>query len=159
MLDGSLICTVSAGSEILGQYSANVAASVPIGVSNINIPRAAQSLISAAASAIEGNIASAGLAAIQFADSITPNYSCIGGLDGIATSATNQNITCYTVFHDTIDTPNNGIATIGAPTMKTKSLATLTGYCQCLSAHVEADAPSVVLNMVDDYLNSGFFIE
>ena len=162
MLDGSLICTVEGGGEILGQYSCNVASSVPVGISNINIPRAASSLIAGVASAWSGNVANTGLAAIQFAENMTPNYSCIGGLDGIAGTATNQNIVCYTVFHDTIVSPDTNKLQIGAPTMAPKALSTLAnvgGYCQCSGAHVEAPLPSVVLNMIDNYLNNGFFIE
>lgn len=159
LLDGTLVCTVKAGSEVIGQYSGNVAASTPIGISNINIPKGAQALIAGIASIPTGNIAQAGMAALNFGDAVTPNYSCIGGLEGVAATAADQNIRCYSVFHDTIVAPNTGIATIGAPSMRTKSLASLTDYCQCLDAHVEADLPSAILDAIDNYLNSGFFIE
>ena len=157
--DGSLICTVSSGGEILGQYSGNVGASVPIGVSNINLPKAAQSVISGAASAAAKNLGGVGMAVLNFADAVTPNFSSIGGLDGIAGIGANQNITCYTVFHDTIVAPNSQLQTIGSPTMAPKALATLTGFCQCMDAHVEAPAMDNELEAIDNYLNSGFFIE
>lgn len=157
--DGSLICTVSSGGEIIGQYSGNVGASVPIGVSNINLPKAAQAIAMGTAAALSQNLPAIGMGAINFADALTPNFSCIGGLDGVAGIGTNQNITCYTVFHDTVAAPNSQIQTIGAPTMAPKSLASLTGFCQCASAHVEADFPSPMLQEIDGYLNSGFFIE
>ena len=157
--DGSLICTVSSGGEILGQYSGNVGASVPIGVSNINLPKAAQSVISGATSAAGKNLGGVGMAVLNFADAVTPNFSSIGGLDGIAGIGANQNITCYTVFHDTIVAPNTELLTIGSPTMAPKALATLTGFCQCMDAHVEAPAMDNELEAIDNYLNSGFFIE
>ena len=157
--DGSMICTVSSGSEILGQFSGNVGASVPVGISNINLPKAAQSVISGVANAAAKNIGGVGLAAINFGDSITPNFTCIGGLDGIAGIAANQNITCYTVFHDTIVAPNSQLATIGAPSMCPKSLGSLTGYVQCADAHVSAPAELQELEELDNYLNSGFYIE
>ena len=157
--DGSLICTVSSGGEILGQYSGNVGASVPIGVSNINLPKAAQSVISGATSAAGKNLGGVGMAVLNFADAVTPNFSSIGGLDGIAGIGANQNITCYTVFHDTIVAPNSQLQTIGSPTMAPKALATLTGFCQCMDAHVEAPAMDNELEAIDNYLNSGFFIE
>lgn len=159
MLDGSLIATVEAGGEILGQYSANVAASYPIGVSNINVAKAAQSVLAGAIAVATKHIGQIGMAAINFADSVQPNFTSIGGLDGVAGVATNQNITCYTVFHDTIAPPNQNLAVIGSPSMCSKSLATLTGYCQCLDAHVEASATATELSAVDSFLNSGFFIE
>lgn len=159
MRDGSLIVTVSSGSEIIGQYSGNVAASVPVGVSNLNIAKAAQSLIMGAAAVATKSVGALGMAALNFGDSVTPNFSCIGGLDGIAGIATNQNITCYSVFHDTIAAPNQNLQTIGSPTMCSKSLATLTGYCQCMDAHVEAAATAEELSAIDTLLNSGFYIE
>lgn len=159
MRDGSIIVTVSSGSEIIGQYSGNVAASVPVGVSNINLPKAAQSVIMGAAAVASKSIAPFGMAAMNFADSVTPNFSCIGGLDGVAAIGANQNITCYTVFHDTVAAPNSEIATVGSPTMAPKALSALTGFCQCQDAHVEGDFPSRILDEIDSYLNSGFFIE
>lgn len=157
--DGSIICTVSSGGEILGQYSGNVAASVPVGVSNVSLSRAAQALITTAASVATDNLAAFGMASIQYANAVTPNYSCIGGLDGVAATGANQNITCYTVFHDTIDAPNQNLQVIGAPTMYSKALGSLTGYCQCADAHVSAAADGPILDEIDSYLNSGFYIE
>ena len=157
--DGSFICTVSSGSEIIGQYSGNVGASVPIGVSNINLPKAAQAIAMGVSAAVSQNLPAIGMGAINFADALTPNFSCIGGLDGVAGIGTNQNITCYTVFHDTIAAPNSQLSTIGSPTMAPKSLSGLSGFCQCASAHVEADYPAPMLQEIDGYLNSGFFIE
>lgn len=157
--DGSLVCTVSSGSEIIGQYHGNVSASVPVGISNIGLSRTAQSILTGVAGVASKNIGVIGMAALNFADSVTPNYSSIGGLDGIASVGANQNITCYTVFHDTIVAPNTDIATIGAPSMCPKSLGSLTGFCQCLDAHVSAPAQLSELALIDTYLNSGFYIE
>lgn len=159
MLDGTLVCTVKGGGEVIGQYSGNVAAAAPIGFSNINIPKAAQSLIGGTVSALQGNIAGVGLAGINFGETITPNYTCIGGMDGVAATASDQSITCYSVFHDTIVAPNTDIATIGAPSMRPKQLSGLSGYCQCMDAHVALDADSPIMDKVDSFLNSGFFIE
>ena len=157
--DGSMICTVTSGGEIVGQYSGNVGASVPVGISNINLPKAAQSVISGAANVAAKNLGGVGMSALNFGDAITPNFTCIGGLDGVAAIGANQNITCYTVYHDTIAAPNSALATIGAPSMCPKSLGSLTGYCQCLDAHVAAAAESQELDEIDAFLNSGFYIE
>lgn len=160
--DGSLICTVSSGSEIIGQYSGNVGAEVPIGYSNINMPKAAQSLISGISSAMSGTpagVAGVGLSAINFGDAVTPNYSCVGGLDGIAGIATNQNITCYTVFHDTIAPPNTQKETIGTPTMKPRALSGLTGFVQTISASVDGAMTSEERSELNSLLDRGIFIE
>lgn len=159
MRDGTLIATVSSGSQIIGQYSGSVGVSVPVGISNINMPKAAQSIIMGAAAAASKNWGAVGMSAINLGDAVTPNFSCIGGLDGLASIATDQYITCYTVFHDTVVAPNTELMTIGSPTMAPKSLSTLTGYCQCMDAHIESDLPSRIVDLADSYLNRGFFIE
>ena len=157
--DGSMIVTVESGNEILGQYPCNVGASVPVGVSNINMPKAAQSIISGLQSVATKNLSGIGMAGLNFGDSLTPNFSCIGGLDGIAGTATPQNITCYTVFHDTIVSPNSEIQTIGSPSMCPKSLASLTGYVQTLSASVEGAMTATERTKINNMLDSGIFIE
>lgn len=159
MRDGSLICTLTSGGEVIGQYSGNVGAEVPIGVSNINLPKAAQSVFSGAANAANKNFAGVGMAGINFGDAITPNFTCIGGLEGIAAIGANQNIICYSVFHDTVVPPNQNLQTIGAPSMCSKSLSNLTGYCQCSDAHVNSAELSSIVDIADGFLNSGFFIE
>lgn len=157
--DGSLICTVTSGSEVLGQYSGNIGCSVPIGFSNISLQRAGQAVIEGAVSAANKNLGGVGMAALNFGDAVTPNFTSIGGLDGIAGIASPQNITCYTVFHDTIVAPNTDLQTIGSPSMCPKSLGGLSGFVQCLDAHVEADAMGEELAEIDSFLNSGIFIE
>ena len=116
-------------------------------------------LITGAASTVAGNLAGVGMAALTFGDSVTPHYSCIGGLDGIAGIATNQNITCYTVFHDTIAPPNTHKDTIGTPTMKPKSLSGLTNFVQTLSASVEGAMTSEERSELNSLLDRGIFIE
>ena len=161
--DGSLVVTVKSGSEVLGQYSSNVSASVPVGVSNINAPKAAQSIIAGIVATTAKNPliagAKAGLAALNFGDAVTPNFSCIGGLDGLAPTAAEQNIICYTVFHDTNVAPNSEILTIGSPTMAPKSLASLTGYVQTMDVSVEGAMTSDERIELNTLLDNGIFIE
>lgn len=169
--NGGLICTVKSGGQIIGQYSGNVGASVPIGISNVALPKVAGSVIagavaggalgSAIASGAGAGVAGAGVAMslLQFHESITPNFSTIGGLDGIAATAANQNIVCYSVFHDTIVAPNQNLQIIGSPSMCSKQIGTLTGFCQCADAHVSAAVDAPILEQIDNYLNTGFYIE
>lgn len=163
MRDGTMTVTVSTGSgssiEILGQYSANVGTSVPIGISNINAIRTAQSVLEGARSIASENPIGLGMAALHFGDSLTPNFSCIGGLDGLASTAARQEITCYTVFHDTIVAPNSELQTIGSPAMKPQSLQNLHNYVQTLSASVEGAMTSTEREKLNRLLDGGIFIE
>lgn len=157
--DGTIICTVSSGGEIIGQYSGNVGISVPVGISNLNMGKVAQTVLTGVGALATKNIGMIGMSALNFADSVTPNFTCLGGLDGLAGVGTNQNITCYSVFHDTVAPPNQGLMDIGAPSMCYKNLGTLSGYCQCSDAHVSTDLDSPYIREIDEYLNSGFYIE
>lgn len=157
--DGGLSVIVTSGSETLGIYNGNVSVSVPIGFSNQSPIKAAQSIIQGAASIASKNLGSIGMSALNFGDAVTPNYSCIGGLDGIASLALEQNIICYTVFHDTIVAPNTEIQTIGSPTMSPKSLANLTGYVQTMSASVDGAMTTDERTKLNELLDSGIFIE
>lgn len=157
--DGSLICTVESGSEVIGQYSGNVGASVPVGSSNINLPKAGMSLISGISSAVNKNLGGVGMAAIQFGDAVTPNFSCIGGLDGVAGIGAKQSIVCYTVYHNTNVAPNSELATIGSPTMAPKSLSGLSGYVQTNSASVDGAMTADERTKINNLLDSGIFIE
>lgn len=157
--DGDLLVTVKAGDQVIGTYTGNVAVSVPVGMSNISLPKAAQSLITGASAIAADAPAALGLASLKFGNSVTPNFSCIGGLDGIAGIAADQNITCYTVFHDTIVAPNTELQTIGSPTMSPKSLATLTGYVQTMSASVDGAMTSSERMKINTLLDNGIFIE
>ena len=49
--------------------------------------------------------------------------------------------------------------TMGAPVMESRVLNTISGYCQCINAHVKIDAEASELDALDGYLNSGFYIE
>ena len=157
--DGSLICTVESGGEIIGQYSGSVGASVPVGISNLSLPKVAQSIISFSNALAEGKAEGIGLAGLDLAASVQPNFSCIGGLDGIAGIATNQNITCYTIFHDTIAPPNTELTIIGSPTMRPKSLAALTNFVQTLGVSVDGAMTSDERNELNRLLDSGIYIE
>lgn len=157
--DGSMLCTVSSGDQIIGQYPGNVGVEVPVGLSNVHLPKGTQSLFAATAAVAAESVAGLGMAAISFGDNTTPHYSCIGGLDGIAGVAANQNITCYTVFHDTNVAPNSQLQTIGSPTMAPKSLASLIGFVQTMSASVDGSMTSDERTKLNTLLDNGIFIE
>ena len=176
--DGVVCYRVKAGSEIIGTYSGQSSANYPIGINQqASAGQLAQSIISGGEkmvnAAINSSVSpiSAGAAAVGVAmegavaayNTVdvynTRNLSCIGGIGGGAGVGLSLKIACYVVSHPTVVNPSAMGATMGRPTMKAMSLSTLSGYCQCANAHVEADVPAPILDAVDTYLNSGFYIE
>ena len=83
----------------------------------------------------------------------------IGGVGGGVGSGLDLSATLYNVIDKTLYEPSEIGATMGRPTMKPVLLSTLSGFCQCANAHIEAAATAGELDAIDYYLNSGFFIE
>ena len=176
--DGVICYKVRSGNEVIGSYGAQCSMNYPIG---INQQASAGEVITTAISGIEKAVgtlidssinpvsAAAGIAGfageLAIAGYETENtkksshISCIGGIGGGAGIGLGRDIVCYTVAHPTVVQPSDMVATMGYPTMKPMSLATLTGYCQCANAHVECAATASELNAIDMYLNTGFYIE
>lgn len=178
--DGCVAYRVKAGSQVIGSYGANCAVNYPIGVSQqasageiVQTAFAgAQKTVSSAISAISPNpvqIASGAVntafnavdSAYQTADAmLTRHNSCIGGIGGGAGVGLSLDMTCFTVSHETIIPPVSMKDTMGLPTMMPLTLSTLPdGYIQCANAHVALNADAPIMNVVDYYLNSGFFKE
>lgn len=176
--DGAICYQVIAGNEIIGSYGGQCSANYPIGVSQqasageiINtafagVEKTVNSAINSSISPLSVTGAAIGAAVsgvkatYDLANvSLSRHNSCIGGVGGGAGAGLDLNVTCYTVAHNTIVNPSDMQATMGLPTMKPMSLSSLTGYCQCANAHVELDLPSSIMDIVDSFINSGFYIE
>lgn len=177
--DGNICYEVIAGNEILGTYGGNASTNYAIGInqqasagevftalvggSQKTLAAAVQSSISpvstvAAVGEMAVDMAMAGYDVVN--TQASTHFSCVGGIGGGAGVGLDLSIACYTVAHNTIVTPADMRDTMGLPTMKPMSLATLTGYCQCANAHVAAlGAESQELSEIDAFLNSGFYIE
>lgn len=177
--DGTISYKVEAGGEVIGAFGGQCSSNYPIGIAQqASAGEIAQTVIAGAEKVISGAInsslspASAGAVvgnAIMTGATTgydvlnlqnTTHISSVGGIGGGAGIGLGRDCICYTVAHDTIIPPANMRDTMGLPTMKPMSLATLTGYCQCANAHVGPQgATETEINMLDTYLNSGFYIE
>ena len=178
--DGCIAYQVKAGFQIIGTYGANCSVNYPIGISQqastgeivqtafAGTQRTVSAGISAASSinpiGIAGGVVEAGMSAIDAAYqtanvAATYHNSCIGGIGGGAGTGLSLDCTCFTVYHPPVIAPANMKDTMGLPTMKPMALSTLTGFCQCANAHVEAPATAGELNAIDAMLNSGIYIE
>lgn len=176
--DGCVAYRILSGSQVIGTYGANCAVNYPIGISQQSsageivqtamsgIDRAISTAVhssispisavaSVAGSAFEGFMAGYDVENIRN----TTHNSCIGGIGGGAGVGLSLDLKCFTVAHPTVIEPSQMAATMGLPTMKPMTLSSLSGYCQCANAHVSAAVDAPILNKIDAYLNSGFYIE
>lgn len=176
--DGVICYRVISGGEIIGTYGGQCSGNYPIGINQqASAGQLVQSVIAggekmvnaainsslspvSAAASVAGFALEGAAAAYNTLDiAMTKNTTCIGGIGGGAGVGLSLDLECYVVTHPTIVNPSDMAANMGLPTMKSMQLSTLTGYCQCANAHVECAAQANELNAIDNFLNSGFFIE
>ena len=170
--DGCIAYCVKAGDDqIIGTYGANAAVNYPVGTSqqstsgdrvNTLMSHAVKALaIAAIPNAGAGVLAAEGVAGTYdiINSTYTQHTSSVGGIGGGAGVGLDLGATCYSVAHPTNIAPADMLATMGRPTQKPMALTNLTGYCQCVNAHVALDADAPIMDKVDAYLNNGFYIE
>ena len=176
--DGVVAYTVKAGGNVIGTFGGQCSANYPIGINQQasageiiqSIMSGAENMVNAAINSSISPISMAGSAAGVALEGVNAAYntanvansthpSTIGGVGGGAGSGLDLNVQCYVVSHDTVISPADMKDTMGIPTMQPVLLSTLSGFCQCSNAHVEAPATAGELDALDYYLNSGFFIE
>ena len=170
LLTGDTLFEVLAGSRCINQTTANLAASFPIGASNITPANVASNVLSAAGNAagIAGNamtmnIGGAVQSGIGMAQSIfnamQPSSTCVNGGGGGAAMGLSGTVYCYTIFHDTSDAPEDTNAVMGSPTMAVKSLGSLSGYVQTSGAAIRGNMLDSERQQLNSLLDGGIFIE
>ena len=165
--DGCIAYRVISGNQVIGTYGANCSVNYPIGISQqasageiIQTAFAgAQKTVASGIKSVSGVMNAVGAVYDTVDTALSKHNSCIGGIGGGAGVGLSLDLKCYTVSHPTVINPSDMVATMGYPTMKPITLSTLSGYCQCANAHVAAPAESRWLDAIDNYLNSGFYIE
>lgn len=167
VVSGDLSVNVNNGQQVLGSYGANVAMNVPIGSSNA-VQRQVVNSIVATGSAIAGAAAGLGIAsgaaalsgiANAAASQIAGVPTCVGGLSNGSASGLSTNIICFTSCHNTTVSPASVASVIGLPAFRAESLGSISGYCQCQEASVQGVAMYDDYEAINNYLNTGVFIE
>ncbi len=176
--DGVVCYEVLASGNVIGTYSGQCSANYPIGINQQasagevtqSIIGGASKMASAAAKSTASPVSVAGATASMFVEGVagtidtvnvmnSTHLTTLGGIGGGAGVGLDLSAQCYTVCHEPVMTPSDMKDTMGLPTMMPMQMSTLTGYCQCANAHVDAPLMAQELDAVDAYLNSGFFIE
>lgn len=169
LTDATIAFRVLAGNQVIGTYGGSCAINYPLGVNQqASAGQVLQSVMAGVtqtvSAGITGNIGGvvAGIATTAYNaldTALTSHPSSVGGIGGGAGSGLNRNVICFTVSHDTVIAPSAMAATMGVPTMQPIQLSSASGYCQCVNAHVSANASLEELSAITAHLNSGFYIE
>ena len=158
LFSGAMSAEVRCDGAALGTYGANVSMPYLIGDSNANIA----SITNTVTSAVSQNYIGAAANALS---SLNAMSTSVGGIGGGAGSGLTDTIVCICRVHDTSQDPATLIGTIGTPTNQLKTLSG-SGYCQCLNAQVncgqitgEPDPTQTEIEMINNYLNTGIYLE
>ena len=159
LYSGALAVEVMCNGAQIGTYGASCAMPILIGDSNIDTG----AIINTLGSAVSKNIIGAGTNALM---SFNEMVSSVGGLGGGAGVGLSNQIICICRVHETSQEPSLLLPVIGTPTRQLKTLSQGLGYCQTLNAQVncasqagEPDPTQTEIQMINDYLNGGVYLE
>lgn len=141
---------------LIGTYGASTAVKIPIGSSMTDIIDVVSRLTEASTSVLIGNYPGAVGQAIN---AFVPTPQTVGGLGTSASMGLTQQFKIWSVVHQPISDPDSIVNVMGSPTFMQKKIGTLSGFVQCQNASVNANCRASEREVVDDYLNSGFFYE
>lgn len=165
-ITGEISYRVNAGVEVIGTYGASAGADVPVGINQAaSLGSIAQSVLHGGEKVVSsGNVGrfakNLALASYDVINTVnSTNMTTIGGIGGSSGVGVGTSCLVSVVNHETLIAPATMAATMGLPTMKPLTLSSCSGYCQCVNAHVSAPAEAQELEVIDNYLNSGFYIE
>ena len=173
LFSGAFSVRLDCGGVTLGTYGSTVLMPILVGDSNPDIPAITNTVVAGAALAVGAATGTAALTAGAAAGAIQSGLQCIqplsttvGGIGGGCGNSLGNQIICTTICHNTSQTPSALTGTIGTPTNELKALSTTLNYCQCLNAKLncatqagEPNPTQTEIDIVNNYLNSGVYLE
>lgn len=158
LYSGELACEVLCDGAEIGTYGTNSAMNILIGDSNINMGGGINTIVSAVTKNYAG-------VATGVAETLSGMSTSVGGIGGGAGTGLTNQIVCICRCHETSQEPSALIGTIGTPTRQLKTLSG-SGFCQtlnaqlnCLSITGEPDPTQTEIELVNNYLNTGVYLE
>lgn len=140
-------------SDPIGRYTGIIGVDVQIGLTSIN-PVSGQA--SMWGSVLTGDVAGALSKGVESIKSILePNTTMIGSTGSVAEIQADPYLRLGIFTYDTCHIPN----TVGRPLMQNVTLGTLNGYVKCGNASLESTAYGKEKNIINNYLNNGFYME
>ena len=171
IVTGNIQAIVYNKEELLEEFSGNCKITLPVGQTQSRVESvigATGGAITAIAGFASGNVALGATGVLSAISSvITPaSVKTTGGMSGTILGAILgndllrwQKFRLSATSRDTADEPENMRAIVGNALNKVTTLSDLTGYVQCYGASVTATATSGEIISINDYLNSGIYIE
>lgn len=175
VVTGDIVYTLGQSAEFfVSTYSGNCASQIPLSnnmVDSLGMVSSSGGIIGGLATTVAGivkkdpSLISKGLGAVglgtygtvRSAEVHTQTNGAISSRVGVHVQKTIELVLIRSNVRDASGTDRKEI--IGLPCFRTILLSTLSGYCQCSGASVSAPATDNELSLINDYLNSGIYIE
>lgn len=147
----------------IARCSTNISSPIAIGTTGTNSFGVAGGLVSAGANLLGGNVmgASADLfgAALASVQRTVGVCGSNGGLAGVFANVGTSGMTVrlYSICHNTSDNPADMAASHGRPVRAVQGV--VSGYNQFVNASVSCNAPDMIKQQINAYMNGGFYYE
>lgn len=147
----------------IARCSTNISSPIAIGTTGTNSFGVAGGLVSAGANLLGGNVmgASADLfgAALASVQRTVGVCGSNGGLAGVFANVGTSGMTVrlYSICHNTSDNPADMAASHGRPVRAVQGV--VSGYNQFVNASVQCNAPDMIKQQINAYMNGGFYYE
>lgn len=150
----------------IGSYGGSTGVTIPLGNASPSLSRIANTLISGTSRVLSStSMTGAGASAISAIGAgvsaiFTPLTQTVGGIGSSSAIGLTLDAVVSTISHGTTVTPSSVSASIGTPTFAQKQISTCpSGYIQCQNASVDIPADVSDREIINSYLNTGFFYE
>lgn len=147
----------------IARCSTNISSPIAIGTTGTNSFGVAGGLVSAGANLLGGNVmgASADLfgAALASVQRTVGVCGSNGGLAGVFANVGTSDMTVrfYSICHNTSDNPADMAVSHGRPVRAVQGV--VSGYNQFVNASVSCNAPDMIKQQINAYMNGGFYYE
>ena len=148
--------------SMIGTYGAETCCNFPIGIQSVDLVGRATSVVAAAAGIAAGGPAGAAAAAygaMNFMETFSPTGTTIGGIDGASGAGLDSHIKVGCVYHPLTEDPGDSAAIHGIPLFEHRTISSLSGYVKCAGASVQSALNDTDKEIINGYLNSGFYYE
>lgn len=158
LLTGNIFYELKAGGVMVSTYNGNCYASLQIGSGDASGGTAFMSdIVSGALSISSGNLLAAGENIIDgIRNIITPTPAVNGSQGGVASLKTHNNVIISCLQKHSAEFPSS---VYGRPCCKNLVLGTLTGFIKCAGASIDITGYEDDKEVVNGFLNSGFYYE
>ena len=157
-ITGDIAIKLSSGGVVVGSYGASTGVSIPLGNTTVPLSNLLTSLASVP-SMIAGGPAGMMTGVARAGSTFLPLTQSVGGISSASATGLGFDMQVFTVCHGTTVSPSSVSSSIGTPAMAQKQIGTLSGYVQCQNASVDLPAEVSDREIINSYLNTGFFYE